>query len=189
VTIDIDVFGMRGQHARLRRTQRDYFIRQSPLRLINVLVAADRAAAAWYETMCPQFRELGIETTFVCTPQEKPRRSAGFKRIDLRPLAQPLLELLDRCWKKPRKKYDGYEQFITVTLEPDPAVSYRSGTRAKPRPLKGKIPQAVTSIARSTYHDFKSAFEEDTAFSVYVTGAPFEDALQTADASLGNRAR
>jgi hypothetical protein len=77
--------------------------------MINILGAADRAAAAWYETMRPQFRELGIEVTFVCTPQEK-CRSAGPKRIDLRPLAQPLLELLDSCWKKPRKKYEGYEQ-------------------------------------------------------------------------------
>jgi hypothetical protein len=188
VTIDIDVFGLRAQLARLRRTVRDYFILQSPVGLINILGAADRAAAAWYETMRPQFRELGVEITFVCTSDDKPLRSGGRKRIDLRPLAQPLLELLDRCWKKPRKKYEGYEQLLTVTLESNPVVSYRNGSRAKPRPLKGKIPQTVTSIARSIHQDFENAFEEDTAFSVYVTGAPFEvdeDARQTANASLG----
>jgi hypothetical protein len=174
VIIDIDVFGLRGQHAGLRRTERDYFIRKAPIGLINVLGIADQAAAAWYETMRLQFRELGIETTFVCTPQDKPRRSARPKRIDLRPLTQPLLELLDRCWKRPRKKYEGYEQLLTVTLEPNPVASYRSRSRAKPRPLKGKIPQAVTSIARSIHQDFENAFEEDTAFSVYVTGASFE---------------
>jgi hypothetical protein len=157
VTIDIDVFGLRGQHARLRRTERDYFILQSPVGLINVLEAADRAAATWYETMRPQFRVLGIEIASVCTPQEKPCRKAGPKRIDLRPLAQPLLELLDRCWKRPRKKYEGYEQLLTVTLEANPVVSYRSGSRAKPRPLKGKIPQVVTSIARSIHRAFENA--------------------------------
>jgi hypothetical protein len=75
-----------------------------------------------------------------------------------------------------------------VTLETNPVVSYRSRSRAKPKPLKGKIPQAVISIARSIHKDFENAFEEGTAVSVYVTGAPLEvdeDALQPADASLG----
>jgi hypothetical protein len=48
----------------------------------------------------------------------------------------------------------------------------------------------VTSIARSIHKDFENAVEEDTAFSVYVTGALFEvdeDALRTADASLGRQ--
>jgi hypothetical protein len=31
-----------------------------------------------------QFRELGIETTFVSTPQDEPRRNARLERIDRR---------------------------------------------------------------------------------------------------------
>lgn len=174
LTIDIDVFGLRGQHAKLRRVQRDYFIRQSPLGLIGVLEDIDRAAAAWYDSMRLQFRDLGVEISFVCTPQEKPHRRAGPKRMDLRPLARPLLELLNRCWKKPHKEHEGYGQLLAVTLAADPVVSYRSGHRAKPRRLNGKIPQGVTSIARSIHSAFESALEEGTTISVYVTGASFE---------------
>jgi hypothetical protein len=174
VTIDVEVFGARGQLAELRRTQRDYFIRHSSIGLLSVLEATDRAAVAWYEAMRPQFRGLGVEIALVCTPQEKPCRQAASKRVDLRPLAQPLLELLDYCWKRPRKKYEGYEQRLTVTLEGEPSVSYRRGGGAKPKPLKGKSPQKVISIARSIHKTIENVVDEDTAFSVYVTGASFE---------------
>jgi hypothetical protein len=187
--IDVDVFGQRGQHAKLRRTERDYFILQAPVGLLTVLEAADRAAAAWYETMRSQFRGLGVEIALVCTPNETPLRGAGSKRIDLRPLAQPLLALLDRCWKKPRKKYEGYEQRLTVTLEAEPVVTYRNSGGAKPRPMNGRPPQEVIGLARSIHKTIENPLDEDTSFSVFVTGASFEvdedDAPQTAEPLQG----
>jgi predicted nucleotidyltransferase len=173
LTIETNLDGPEGISAKLFRNGRGSHIRHAPLQYLQMLEAVDRVAFAWCLEMRSRFQGLGVDIEAVCHAQDRLRES-GRKPLDPRPLRQPLLDLLDRCWRMPRERYDGFGQQLSVTIATQPIVNYRNGHGATGERLKGSLCAAVVTGARLIYESDARAVEERTAFSFFVTGSQLE---------------
>lgn len=173
MTIETNLVGAKQRVARHWRVGRKARISQAPIELAGILQNIDRAAWGWYEVMRSKLRELNLEVQTQCSKDDAAHADKGANRIDIRPLKQPLLALLDHCWKKPREQYGGYSQRLSVNLAPEPIVTYLQEAKGESRHISGAGAEAVIEVAQSIYRKCELALL-GTSFSVYTTGETLE---------------
>jgi hypothetical protein len=109
--------------------------------------------------MRSKWRGLNLQVQVQCAAHDTAPVSKKAHRIDPRPLEQPLLAVLNCCWKEPRKQYDGYNQRLAVSLEAKPIVTYLRERKGEPERITGKAAQAVIELARSIYQGSEPALQ------------------------------
>lgn len=170
VFFDIHVFDDRGFVANLRRVGGKCRILRSRADLVGVLEDADRAVSAWFAAARSRMRGLGAEVVVICAAGDKVPRSADRKFVDLQPLRQPMLDLLDQLWVKPRGKYDGYYKRLVLSLAEDPTATFHQHQGdSEGKRIKAPVAAGVLEAARTLHTRFSNALKLG-AWSVSVDG-------------------
>lgn len=175
VVIDIDVYDSRiRKQARARRVGRSYGVTASPAELLTTLENLDRAAGGWFESMRGRLRGLGAKIAVTCLPNERYAGLSGGEAVDPRALEAPLLELLDRLWKKPRREYEGWDKRLIVSLGIEPTVTFQRSNSSGAAKVEGKQSRAVADMARSIYQKFEHALNDGSSWWIHVSGRSLE---------------
>jgi len=165
-TITVEVLGPRQRRAYSRRENNECNVSQSPPEYLPTLEALDRTARAWYETMQPLFRRLSFEIHADLDANESAEAgSESDQRIDPRPLAQPLRDLLrEYCTQDERAP-----GWLSVTIEANPVLSFEAydGVYQPPQSESGNKSRII-ELARRIYETSRPAFAKGISLRVFV---------------------
>ena len=161
----------------------DYGVNDTEPQLVPIVESVARAALRWHEKLRTRVAAPSKLQASVFLPCNGELASGCPGRMpDFRPLAQPLLSVLDRAWEKPRNRRAAYYTEIELTLAgaSSPSVMLLRGAPGeipKRRRVRKKISGELLACATEFQRSWAPALSKGTAYTLSVRG----DALALED--------